>query len=128
MTPDPVIRILVVDDHTLFRRALTALLSGEPGLEVVGDAADAGEAQRQAERLQPDVILLDNHLPGVTGVQAVPALLAACPRCKVLILTVSDGGRCLDPGDRPQRARRRGGLSRDDHQAGGRTAPGVACA
>jgi len=95
MTPDPVIRILVVDDHTLFRRALTALLSCEPGLEVVGDAADAGEAQRQAERLQPDVILLDNHLPGVTGVQAVPALLAACPRCKVLILTVSDDERDL---------------------------------
>jgi two-component system nitrate/nitrite response regulator NarL len=95
MNPTPLIRILVVDDHTLFRRALTALLSSEPGLVVVGDAADAGEAQRQAERLQPDVILLDNHLPGVTGVQAIPALLAACPRAKVLMLTVSDDERDL---------------------------------
>ena len=90
MSPPAPIRVLVVDDHTLFRRALTALLSSEPQLEVVGDAADAGEAIRQAQRLQPDVILLDNHLPGVAGVQAIPALLQACPRTRVLMLTVSE--------------------------------------
>jgi len=90
MSPPPTIRLLVVDDHTLFRRALTALLGSEPGLEVVGDAADAGEAQRKAERLQPDVILLDNHLPGVAGVQAIPALLEACPHARVIMLTVSE--------------------------------------
>ncbi|MGK9939416.1 response regulator transcription factor, partial [Salmonella enterica subsp. enterica] len=66
------IRILVVDDHTLFRRGLMALLAREPQLEVVGDAADAGEAQRRAQELQPDLILLDNHLPGVRGVDALP--------------------------------------------------------
>ncbi len=89
MPPDR-IRILVVDDHTLFRRGLTALLSREPSLEVVGDAADAGEAQRRAQELQPDLILLDNHLPGVRGVDALPALREAAPAARILMLTVSE--------------------------------------
>jgi len=88
--PDARIRILVVDDHTLFRRGLTALLGCDAALQVVGDAGDAGEAQRKAEALQPDVILLDNHLPGVNGVDAVPALLAAAPGVRVLLLTMSE--------------------------------------
>lgn len=86
----PLIRILVVDDHTLFRRGLTALLSRDPGFEVIGDAADAGEAQRRARELQPDLILLDNHLLGVTGVDALPALREAAPRARILMLTVSE--------------------------------------
>lgn len=84
------IRILVVDDHPLFRRGLTALLSRDPHFEVIGDAADAGEAQRRAQELQPDLILLDNHLPGVSGVDALPALLEAAPKSRVLMLTVSE--------------------------------------
>ena len=72
--PSP-IRLLVVDDHTLFRRGLIALLSlhGDE-LEVAGEAANAGEAQRRAGELQPDLILLDNHLPGVRGIEALPSL------------------------------------------------------
>ncbi|MEI6600392.1 MAG: response regulator [Comamonadaceae bacterium] len=84
------IRILVVDDHTLFRRGLTALLMRDPRLSVVGDAADAGQAQRKAQELQPDLILLDNHLPGVNGVDALPALLEAAPAARILMLTVSE--------------------------------------
>jgi two-component system, NarL family, nitrate/nitrite response regulator NarL len=84
------IRILVVDDHTLFRRGLTALLSREAQFQVVGDAADAGQAQRRAQELQPDVILLDNHLPGVNGVDALPALREAAPGARILLLTVSE--------------------------------------
>ncbi len=84
------IRILVVDDHTLFRRGLMALLSREPQFEVVGDAADAGEALRRAQELQPDLILLDNHLPGVRGVDALPSLREAAPSSRVLMLTVSE--------------------------------------
>lgn len=87
--PSP-IRILVVDDHTLFRRGLTALLMRDPRLSVVGDAADAGQAQRKAEELQPDLILLDNHLPGVNGVDALPALREAAPQARILMLTVSE--------------------------------------
>jgi len=86
----PVIRILVVDDHTLFRRGLTALLSRDPRFAVIGDAADAGEALRRAQELQPDLILLDNHLPGVNGVDALPALREAAPAARVLMLTVSE--------------------------------------
>lgn len=87
--PHP-IRILVVDDHTLFRRGLTALLMRDPNLSVVGDAADAGQAQRKAQELQPDMILLDNHLPGVNGVDALPALHEAAPQARILMLTVSE--------------------------------------
>ncbi len=92
MHPDlsSAIRILVVDDHTLFRRGLMALLAREPAFDVVGDAADAGEAQRRAQELQPDLILLDNHLPGVRGVDALPSLHEAAPKAKVLMLTVSE--------------------------------------
>ncbi len=84
------IRVLVVDDHTLFRRGLTALLARDPSVTVVGDAGDAGEAQRRAQELQPDLILLDNHLPGVNGVDALPALFEAAPRTRILMLTVSE--------------------------------------
>lgn len=87
--PDPV-RILVVDDHTLFRRGLTALLSRDPQLSVIGDAADAGQAIRKAQELQPDLILLDNHLPGVNGVDALPGLRQAAPAACILMLTVSE--------------------------------------
>jgi len=87
--PTP-IRILVVDDHNLFRRGLIALLSQNPALDVVGEAGDAGEAQRRAGELQPDVILLDNHLPGARGVDAVPGLREAAPHSRILMLTVSE--------------------------------------
>jgi two-component system nitrate/nitrite response regulator NarL len=86
----PRIRLLVVDDHTLFRRGLIALLSQHERLEVVGEAGDAGEAQRRAAELQPDVVLLDNHLPGVRGVDALPGLKEAAPQARVVMLTVSE--------------------------------------
>lgn len=84
------IRVLVVDDHTLFRRGLIALLGTQPQLQVVGEAGDASAAERLAGELQPQVILLDNHLPGVSGVLALPALKAAAPGAQVLMLTMSE--------------------------------------
>ena len=87
---NPPIRLLVVDDHTLFRRGLIALLAQHDDLQVVGEAGDAGEAQRRAQALQPDVILLDNHLPGVLGIDALPGLKEAAPAARVLMLTVSE--------------------------------------
>jgi len=89
-SPAPPVRLLVVDDHTLFRRGLVALLAGDRSLAVAGEASDAGEAVRQAAALQPDVILLDNHLPGATGIQALPGLKEAAPRARIILLTVSE--------------------------------------
>ncbi len=92
--PAPV-RVMVVDDHTLFRRGLTALLSADARLHVVGEAADAAEALARAPSLAPDVVLLDNHLPGATGIDALPGLREAVPGVRVLMLTVSEDERDL---------------------------------
>lgn len=89
------IRVLIVDDHTLFRRGLAALLARDARVLVVGDAGDASEAQRRAQELQPDVILLDNHLPGVNGVDALPALHQTAQRARILMLTVSEDANDL---------------------------------
>lgn len=84
------VRLLVVDDHTLFRRGLLALLASDPSLQVVGEAGDAAEAVRKAQALQPDLVLLDNHLPGATGIQAIGELREAAPAAKIVLLTVSE--------------------------------------
>ena len=95
MSITPSITLFVVDDHTLFRRGLIALLQQYPGLEVVGEAGDAAQALRLAPPLQPDVVLLDNHLPGVTGIDSVKELRRLMPRARVLMLTVSEDAQDL---------------------------------
>ena len=89
------IRVMIVDDHTLFRRGLTALLACDPRIAVVGDAPDAGAALRRARELAPDVVLLDNHLPGVNGVDALPSLREVVPGARILMLTVSEDAQDL---------------------------------
>ena len=91
----PRIRLLLVDDHSLFRRGLKALLDQDDRFEVSAEAGDVGEALRQLAREAPDVILLDNHLPGVRGVDAIPSLKEAAPRARVLMLTVSEDAQDL---------------------------------
>jgi len=95
MTAVAPVRVLVVDDHTLFRRGLISLLAGDARFLVVAEAGDAGEAQRRAAEAQPDVILLDNHLPGVNGVDALAGLREVAPLARVLMLTVSEDERDL---------------------------------
>ncbi len=90
MTAPATIRVLVVDDHTLFRRGLIALLAGDARFEIVAEAGDANEAHRLAAATQPDVVLLDNHMPGVSGVDALAGFKAAAPSARVLMLTVSE--------------------------------------
>lgn len=87
MTP---IRLLVVDDHTLFRRGLIALLSQDERFDVADQAGDIGEALRCVERSRPDLILLDNHLPGVRGVDGIASLKDAAPDTRILMLTMSE--------------------------------------
>lgn len=82
------VRILVVDDHPLTRDALASLLA-QGGFQVVGEAADGSEALELAERLQPDLVLLDLSMPGLDGLAVLPRLRAACPRCEVVVLTAS---------------------------------------
>ncbi len=84
------IQLVVVDDHVLFRRGLIALLSQDARFRVVGEASDVGEAQRVLDKTQTDLLLLDNHLPGVKGVNAIIAFKLAYPSLRILMLTVSE--------------------------------------
>ena len=82
------IRVLIVDDHPMMRDGLRALIDSLPGVEVAGEAADGDEARKQAQLLQPDVVLMDLHLPGTTGVDAIRAILRAVPETRGLVLTM----------------------------------------
>ena len=92
---NPPITLFLIDDHALLRRGLVALLGEYPDLRVIGEASDASEAQRQLPGLRPHVILLDNHLPGVRGIDAIAGLREASPGSRVIMLTVSDDGQDL---------------------------------
>ncbi|GAA6142124.1 response regulator [Hydrogenophaga sp. 5NK40-0174] len=89
------VRLMLVDDHNLFRRGLRALLAQDDRLEVVCEAGDVGEALRCLEKDQPDVILLDNHLPGVRGVDGIASIKESAQTAKVLMLTVSEDEKDL---------------------------------
>ncbi len=82
------IRILIADDHRLFRAGLRALLGSIAGLEVVGEATTGGEAIRQAQALQPDVMLMDIQMPDMNGIDATRAITAASPHLGVLMVTM----------------------------------------
>ena len=84
------IRVLLIDDHTLFRSGIKALLQRQPGFEVVGEAGDALEGVKRAKILQPDVILMDIHMPGMTGREAVGLVADEAPQARILMLTVSE--------------------------------------
>jgi len=81
------IRVLIVDDHTVVRDGLNALLSAEPGFEVVGSAADGIEAVALVQQLDPDVILLDLVMPRMDGVQATIEIKRTNPDARILVLT-----------------------------------------
>jgi len=84
------INILIVDDQTLIREGLAALLDLSPDLRVVGKAADGRQALAQVEALQPDVVLMDVRMPGMNGVAATRQIRARCPNVRVIVLTTFD--------------------------------------
>jgi len=84
------IKVLVVDDHALFRRGIAAVLADQESLEVVGEASDGLEAIEKAKEIAPDVILMDLMMPRCSGLEATQALQAEMPEVNVLVLTISE--------------------------------------
>lgn len=80
-------RILLVDDHDIVRLGLMTLLNDQPDMEVVGEASAAAEAVKTAERLQPDVVLMDIRLPGEGGIEAARQVIQQVPNSKIVMLT-----------------------------------------
>lgn len=89
------IRILLVDDHTLFRSGLKALLSRQADFEIVGEASDGLEGVKLAEQLKPDLVLLDLDMPVMNGTEALAQMLAANRELPVVMLTVSEDAEDL---------------------------------
>lgn len=88
-------RILLIDDHTLFRSGLKLLLRRQSDFEVVAEAADGVEGLKRARELHPDVILLDLNMPGISGLEVLHILTQDLPECAVIVLTVSEEGEEL---------------------------------
>lgn len=86
----PPIRVLIADDQALIRRGMAMLLDAEADIQVVGQAADGVEAVELAQRLRPDVVLMDLHMPRKSGVLATREITAALPRTRVMVLTTFD--------------------------------------
>ena len=84
------IRILLVDDHSLFRSGIRSLLQRHPEFDIVGEAGDGMEGVKRAAQLKPDVVLLDLHMPGLSGREAAQLISRETPDSHVLMLTVSE--------------------------------------
>ena len=95
-----VIRILVADDHTLFRKGLHSLLEHQAGMEVVGEAATGSEAVTLAEELVPDVVLMDIKMPDLTGIEATKQILQENPHIGIILVTMFDDAESVFSGMR----------------------------
>jgi two-component system, NarL family, nitrate/nitrite response regulator NarL len=89
------IRILLVDDHSLFRAGIASLLASREDFEVVGEAPDGRQALEAARKLKPDLVLMDVHMPNLGGIEAARLIRAELPDTRVVMLTVSDQDRDL---------------------------------
>ncbi len=94
------IRVLVVDDHLVVRKGIRALLATEPDIEVVGEARDGVEAVAEADRLHPDVVLMDLVMPQLDGIAAIEQILSSQPAARILVLTSFDADDKVFPAIR----------------------------
>ena len=85
---DLAVRVLIVDDHPMFREGMSNLLTSLPGFQLAGQAATGEEAVRLASEAEPDVVLMDIGMPKMNGIEATRALLDVCPSARVLVLTM----------------------------------------
>ena len=85
-----VLKILLVDDHPIVREGLKTLILTQSDMEVIGEASDGQEACQQASLLQPDLVIMDISMPGLSGTQATERLCRECPKVKVLVLTIHE--------------------------------------
>jgi DNA-binding NarL/FixJ family response regulator len=90
------IKVMVVDDHKMFREGLLALISGEPDMEVVGEATDGREAIEMARELAPDVVIMDMKMPVMNGIDATRNLVKEMPGMKVLVLSMYSSDHLSD--------------------------------
>jgi len=89
------IRLLIADDHALFREGLQALFSTTPGIEIVGEAATGEETIALAEKIQPDIVLMDINMPGVNGIEATRRILYTNPAIGVIMVTMLEDDASL---------------------------------
>jgi DNA-binding NarL/FixJ family response regulator len=89
------IRILIVDDAAAMRRSIALTLSRQEDLQVAGEAADAEEGIERARELQPDVVILDISLPGMSGIRAAPEIVAAAPGARILFVSQHDSAQMV---------------------------------
>jgi len=122
------IRVMIADDHPLFRDGLRAMFESESDIELVGEAATGLEAVALAGRLLPDVALMDIQMPDLDGIEATRRLMAASPNTRVLVVTMFEDDdsvlaamRAGARGD-PSRCRRRGHIQPSDRRSPARHA------
>jgi len=98
----PKIRVLLVDDHTLFRQGVRRLLESEPDFEIVGESPDGGDAAQKAAELRPDIVLMDIGMPGLSSFESARQIRRNRPETKVLFLTMYEDEdylvQCLEVG------------------------------